>query len=71
MLFKSNNKSDEEVEKGKYSPLISCFLLLVTIVLIIYSSDLIVESAKNIASCLNISEKGNYYDCYCNRNKLT
>lgn len=57
MLFKRNNKSEEEIEKGKYSPLISCVLLLVTIVLIIYSSDLIVESAKNIASFLKISEK--------------
>ena len=40
MLFK-RSKKDEEVESGKYSFLVSCFLLLVTIVLIIYSSDLI------------------------------
>lgn len=56
MLFK-RSKKDEEVESGKYSFLVSCFLLLVTIVLIIYSSDLILYSAKAIASDLNISEK--------------
>ena len=56
MLFK-RNKKDEVIEQGKYSPFLSCVLLPVTIILIIYSSDLIVESAKNIASFLNISEK--------------
>ena len=56
MLFK-RSKKDEDIEKGKYSPLISCVLLLITILLIIYSSDLIVNSAKNIASALNVSEK--------------
>lgn len=56
MLFK-RSKKDEDIEKGKYSSLISCVLLLITIILIIYSSDLIVTSAKNIASALNISEK--------------
>ena len=56
MLFK-RNKKDEEVEKGKYSPFVSCVLLLITIILIIYSSDLIVNSAKSIAKGLNISEK--------------
>ena len=56
MLFK-RSKKDENIEKGKYSSLISCVLLLITILLIIYSSDLIVNSAKNIASALNISEK--------------
>ncbi len=56
LLFK-RNKKDEVIEQGKYSPFLSCILLPVTIILIIYSSDLIVESAKNIASFLNISEK--------------
>ena len=56
MLFK-RSKKDEDIEKGKYSSLISCVLLLITIILIIYSSDLIVNSAKNIASALNVSEK--------------
>ena len=56
MLFK-RNKKDEVIEQGKYSPFLSCILLPVTIILIIYSSDLIVVSAKNIASFLNISEK--------------
>ena len=56
MLFK-RSKKDEDIEKGKYSSLISCVLLLITILLIIYSSDLIVNSAKNIATALNISEK--------------
>lgn len=56
MLFK-RNKKEVEVEGGKYSSFVSCVLLLITILLIIYSSDLIVNSAKNIASGLNISEK--------------
>lgn len=56
MLFK-RNKKEVEVESGKYSSFVSCVLLLITILLIIYSSDLIVNSAKNIASGLNISEK--------------
>ena len=56
MLFKRNKKA-EVIEQGKYSPFLSCILLPVTIILIIYSSDLIVVSAKNIASFLNISEK--------------
>ena len=56
MLFK-RNKKEVEVESGKYSSFVSCVLLLITILLIIYSSDLIVNSAKKIASCLNISEK--------------
>ena len=46
----------EEI-KIKYSPFISLLLLIVSIVFIIFSSDLIIESAKNIAYALNISEK--------------
>ena len=57
MLFKRQNKDSDLEEQGKYSPLMSCFLLLVTILLIIYSSDLIINSAKEIAQSLNISEK--------------
>ncbi len=57
MLFKRQNKDLDLEEQGKYSPLMSCFLLLVTILLIIYSSDLIINSAKEIAKALNISEK--------------
>ena len=56
MLFK-RSKKDEDIEKGKYSSLISCVLLLITIILIIYSSEMIINSAKSIATALNISEK--------------
>lgn len=56
VLFK-RNRNEGKVESGKYSSFVSCVLLLITILLIIYSSDLIVNSAKNIASGLNISEK--------------
>ena len=57
MLFRKNNMSAPEEIKIKYSPFISLLLLIVSIVFIIFSSDLIIESAKNIAYALNISEK--------------
>ena len=56
MLFKKNKKCDEQ-EISKYSAIMSCLLLVVTIILIVYSSEMIVDSAKAIASALNISEK--------------
>ena len=56
MLFKRNKKGEEE-EKGKLSIIVSCLLLLVTIILIIYSIENIINSAKSIATALNISEK--------------
>ena len=56
MLFKKNKK-DEKQEISKYSAIMSCLLLVVTIILIVYSSEMIVDSAKAIASALNISEK--------------
>ena len=56
MLFRKNNMSAPEEIKIKYSPFISLLLLIVSIVFIIFSSDLIIESAKNIAYALNISE---------------
>ena len=56
MLFKKNKK-DEKQEISKYSAIMSCLLLVVTIILIVYSSEMIVDSAKAIASGLNISEK--------------
>lgn len=57
MLFRKNNMNAPEEIKIKYSPFISLLLLIVSIVFIIFSSDLIIESAKNIAYALNISEK--------------
>lgn len=57
MLFRKNNMNAPEDIKIKYSPFISLLLLIVSIVFIIFSSDLIIESAKNIAYALNISEK--------------
>ena len=57
MLFRKNNMNAPEEIKIKYSPFISLLLLIVSIVFIIFSSDLIIESAKNIAYTLNISEK--------------
>ena len=57
MLFKRNKKDEEDIGKGKFSIIISCLLLLVTIILIIYSSEMIINSAKAIATALNISEK--------------
>lgn len=57
MLFKRNKVVEDEVGKGKFSVIASCFLLLITIILIIYSSDMIINSAKSIATALNISEK--------------
>ena len=57
MLFRKNNMSAPEEIKIKYSPFISLLLLIVSIVFIIFSSDLLIESAKNIAYALNISEK--------------
>ena len=57
MLFKRNKNNKEESDKGKFSIVVSCLLLLVTIILIIYSSEMIIDSAKAIATALNISEK--------------
>ena len=57
MLFKKNEYSEEEVANIKYSPLVAIIIIIVSIVLIVYSSDLIVECAENIAHRLNISEK--------------
>ncbi|HIT37299.1 MAG TPA: calcium/sodium antiporter [Candidatus Onthousia faecipullorum] len=57
MLFKRNKNNKEESDKGKFSIVVSCLLLLVTIILIIYSSEMIIDSAKSIATALNISEK--------------
>ncbi len=55
MLFHKNNESEDI--KHKYTPGLAILLLGVSIVLIICSSDLIVESARSIAHNLNISEK--------------
>lgn len=55
MLFHKNNESEDI--KPKYTPGLAILLLGVSIVLIICSSDLIVESARSIAHNLNISEK--------------
>ena len=58
MLFRKNNSNTEQEEMQiKYSPLVACILLVVSIILIAYSSDLIVNNAKEIAHSLRISEK--------------
>ena len=57
MLFKKSNYDKEEIEKIKYSPLKSLIIIIISIILIIFSSDLIVENAIAIAYSLNISEK--------------
>lgn len=58
MLFRKNNSNTESEEMQiKYSPLVACILLVVSIILIAYSSDLIVNNAKEIAHSLGISEK--------------
>ena len=51
----SLNISEVE-EKGDYSLLISIIFIISGIILLIYGSDLFVESAINIANQLNISE---------------
>ena len=56
MLFRRKRET-EKVSTGKFSTIASCFLLVISIILIIYSSDLIIECAKNIASALHVSEK--------------
>ena len=56
MLF-HKPKEEEEEPQVLFHPLVSLLFLAVSIVVIIFSSDLIVTSAKNIAYSLNISEK--------------
>ena len=56
MLFRKN-ANQEEVIETKYSPLLAIILLVISLILIVYSSELIIDSAKNIAYTLNISEK--------------
>lgn len=57
LLFKRSEYSEEEIEKIKYSPWVAIIIIVVSIILIVYSSDLIVESAREIATRLHISEK--------------
>ena len=57
MLFKRNKNVTIDNIEIKYSPLVAFALLIVSIIFIIYSSDLIIDSAKNIAASLNIAEK--------------
>ena len=56
MLFRKN-ANQEEVIEAKYSPPLAIILLVISLILIVYSSELIIDSAKNIAYTLNISEK--------------
>lgn len=57
MLFKKNEYSKEEIENIKYKPLIAIIIIILSIILIIYSSDIIVDAAIEIATRLNVSEK--------------
>ena len=56
MLFRRDSNNIEDV-KIKYPPVVSALLLLGFIILIALSSDLIVDSAQNIARAMHISEK--------------
>ena len=57
LLFKKSDYSEEEVSKIKYNRGLGIIILVVSIILIIYSSDLIVSAATKIATRLHISEK--------------
>ena len=57
LLFKKSDYSKEEIAKIKYSPWVAIIIIIISIILIVYSSDLIVESACKIATRLHISEK--------------
>ena len=57
LLFKKSDYSEEEVSKIKYNPALAIIIIVVSIILIIYSSDLIVSAATKIATRLHISEK--------------
>ncbi len=70
MLFRRDSNDTEDV-RIKYPPVVSALLLLGSIILIALSSDLIVDSAQNIARAMHISEKNYYNVCYCSRNKFT
>jgi cation:H+ antiporter len=57
-LFKSHDKSKDKPQEAKYdSVILSGILLFLSIVLIVLSSDLIVDNAIVIAHRLGISEK--------------
>lgn len=55
MLFHKNEKAGKE--EIKYPIYLALILMVVSILLIIFSSDLIVDSATNIALALNVSDK--------------
>ena len=55
ILFKRNKDSEET--NPKYSSGVAIILLITSIILISFSSDIIVSSAQNIAYALNVSEK--------------
>lgn len=58
MLHRKNTDSSKTDDmKAKYSPWLSALLLLLSIVLIVYSSELIINSTKSIAESVGISEK--------------
>ena len=57
-LLKHRNKSSDEDVKIKFeNPIVAILLLIVSLVLIIFSSDLIVNNATSLAYKLNISDK--------------
>lgn len=53
----SRNKIDEETEIGKYSTKKSLLLIIIGLIGIILGSNLVVESATNIAKILGITER--------------
>lgn len=56
-MVKNRKAEDLEETPQKHSILSSLLLLLLSIIVIVFSSDLIVDNAINIAGYLNISEK--------------
>ena len=57
-LLRHRNKNSNEDVKIKYeNPLVAILLLIISLILIIFSSDLIVNNATSLAYKLNISDK--------------
>lgn len=57
LFSKKADVSQEELDKVSYTPFWAIFTIVVTIICIIYSSDIIVSMAEEIAHRLHISDK--------------
>lgn len=56
-MVRSRKEESQEEVPTKYNIWLSCFFLIVSILVIVFSSDLIVNNAISLAEALNISEK--------------